>query len=136
MPKRKAPAPAPLRRFLIEERPAEGYWHHWVGDFSGRDAAIEFAKSRVTSTSFAVADITDLDYALWSFKEAGQASDHDCRIGHEIAVVLCGGDGPAREVTEQDLIDLERDAFVRLLGIKETQDRITHMLTTGKPLRN
>ena len=82
------------------------------------------------------AGVANLDYALWSFKEAGQASDHDVRIGHEIAVVLCGGDGPAREVTEQDLIDLERDAFVRLLGTKETQARIAHMLTTGKPLRN
>jgi 3-hydroxyacyl-CoA dehydrogenase len=82
------------------------------------------------------AGVANLDYALWSFKEAGQASDHDVRIGHEIAVVLCGGDGPAREVTEQDLIDLERDAFVRLLGTKETQERIAHMLTTGKPLRN
>jgi 3-hydroxyacyl-CoA dehydrogenase len=68
--------------------------------------------------------------------EAGQASAHDVRLGHEIAVVLCGGDGPAREVTEQDLLDLERDAFLRLLGTKETQERIMHMLATGKPLRN
>ena len=80
--------------------------------------------------------VGNLDYALFSFKEAGQASDHDVRIGHEIAVVLSGGDGPPREVTEQDLLDLERDAFLRLLGTKETQERITHMLTTGKPLRN
>jgi 3-hydroxyacyl-CoA dehydrogenase len=82
------------------------------------------------------AGVANLDYALWSFKEAGQASDHDVRIGHEIAVILCGGDGPPREVSEQDLCDLERDAFLRLLGTKETQDRIAHMLTTGKPLRN
>jgi 3-hydroxyacyl-CoA dehydrogenase len=39
-------------------------------------------------------------------------------------------------VTEQDLLDLERDAFLRLLGTKETQARIQHMLTTGQPLRN
>jgi len=51
-------------------------------------------------------------------------------------VVLCGGDGPARRVTEQDLLDLERDAFLRLLGTAETQARIAHMLTTGTPLRN
>jgi 3-hydroxyacyl-CoA dehydrogenase len=82
------------------------------------------------------AGIANLDYALWSFREAGQASAHDVRIGHEIAVVLSGGDGPARTVTEQDLLDLERDAFLRLLGTKETQERIAHMLTTGKPLRN
>lgn len=78
----------------------------------------------------------NLEYALFSFKEAGQASDHDVRIGREVARVLCGGDGPPRDVTEQDLLDLERDAFLRLLGTKETQARITHMLETGQPLRN
>ncbi len=114
-----------------------------------RDTLIADAKARVLDlapdyvaplprrmVALGKAGVANLDYALWSFKEAGQASDHDVRIGREIAVVLCGGDGPAREVTEQDLIDLERDAFLRLLGTKETQDRITHMLTTGKPLRN
>jgi 3-hydroxyacyl-CoA dehydrogenase len=78
----------------------------------------------------------NLDYALFSFNEAGQASAHDVRIGHEVAWVLCGGDGPPREVTEQDLLELERDAFLRLLGTKETQERIRHMLETGQPLRN
>jgi 3-hydroxyacyl-CoA dehydrogenase len=80
--------------------------------------------------------VANLDYALWSFQEAGQASAHDVRIGHEVACILAGGDGPAREVTEQDLLDLERDSFLRLLGTKETQERIAHTLTTGKPLRN
>ena len=114
-----------------------------------RDTLIADAKARVIDlaadyvtplprkmTALGKAGVGNLDYALFSFKEAGQASDHDVRIGHEIAVVLCGGDGPAREVTEQDLLDLERDAFLRLLGTKETQARITHMLTTGRPLRN
>jgi 3-hydroxyacyl-CoA dehydrogenase len=80
--------------------------------------------------------IGNLYYALFAFKEAGQASDHDVRVGREIAYVLCGGDGPPRTVTEQDILDLERDSFLRLLGMKETQDRIAHMLKTGKPLRN
>jgi len=80
--------------------------------------------------------VANLDYALWSFKEAGMASAHDVRIGHEVALILAGGDGPAREVSEQDLLDLERDSFLRLLGTKETQERIAHTLTTGKPLRN
>jgi 3-hydroxyacyl-CoA dehydrogenase len=78
----------------------------------------------------------NLDYALFSFKEAGQASDHDVRIGHWVAYVLSGGDGPPRDVTEQDLIDLEREATLSLLGTAETQARIKHMLETGKPLRN
>jgi 3-hydroxyacyl-CoA dehydrogenase len=87
-------------------------------------------------TALGRAGVGNLDYALWSFKEAGQASEHDVRIGHEVAVVLSGGDGPPREVTEQDLLDLERDAFLRLLGTKETQARIAHMLATGQVLRN
>ncbi len=78
----------------------------------------------------------NLEYALFSFKEAGQASEHDVRIGREVARVLCGGDGPPRDVTEQDLLDLERDAFLRLVGTRETQERIKHMLETGTPLRN
>ena len=114
-----------------------------------RDTLLADAKARVldlapdyvtpqlrTMRSLGREGLGNLDYALFSFKEAGQASDHDVRIGREIAVILCGGDGPPRDVTEQDLLDLERDAFLRLLGTKETQDRITHMLTTGKPLRN
>lgn len=114
-----------------------------------RDVLIADAKARVLDlagdyvapqmkrmTALGRAAVANLDYALWSFKEAGQASDHDVRIGHEVACILSGGDGPAREVTEQDLLDLERDAFLRLLGTKETQARIAHMLTTGKPLRN
>ena len=78
----------------------------------------------------------NLDYALFSFKEAGQASEHDVRLGHEVAYVLAGGDGPPRQVSEQDIIDLEREATLKLLGTAETQARIKHMLETGKPLRN
>ena len=78
----------------------------------------------------------NLKYALFSFREAGQASEHDARIGYEIAYVLCGGDGPARTVTEQDILDLERESFLKLLGTKETQERILYTLKTGKPLRN
>ncbi len=82
------------------------------------------------------AGMGNLHYAAWAMHEAGQASDHDVRMALEIARVLCGGDGPARTVTEDDVLDLERDAFLRLLGTKETQERIAHMLKTGKPLRN
>ncbi len=78
----------------------------------------------------------NLSYALFSFHEAGQASAHDVRIGHEISYVLCGGDGPPRMVTEQDILDLERESFLKLLGMKETQERIMYTLKTGKPLRN
>jgi 3-hydroxyacyl-CoA dehydrogenase len=80
--------------------------------------------------------IGNLRYALWQFQEAKQASEHDALVGNQVAYVLCGGDGPAREVTEQDILDLEREGFLKLLGTKKTQERIAHTLKTGKPLRN
>ena len=78
----------------------------------------------------------NLEYALWAAKEGGQASAHDVRVGRAIAYVLCGGDGTPRDVTEQDILDLEREQFLMLLGTKETQERIAYTLKTGKPLRN
>ena len=54
----------------------------------------------------------NLRYALFSFREGGYASEHDAVIGEKIAYVLCGGDGPPREVSEQDILDLEREAFL------------------------
>jgi 3-hydroxyacyl-CoA dehydrogenase len=78
----------------------------------------------------------NLRYALFAFQEAGQASAHDVFIGNQVAYVLAGGDGPPRDVTEQDILELEREAFLKLLGTPETQARIKHTLETGKPLRN
>ena len=75
------------------------------------------------------------DMVLYSFKVAGQASEHDCAVGHEVATILCGGVAGGMK-TEQDLLDLERESFLRLCGMQKTRDRIAHMLTTGKPLRN
>lgn len=78
----------------------------------------------------------NLRYAAWAMREAGQISEHDARIAHELAYVMAGGDGPRRPVTERDLLDLEREAFLRLLGTPETQQRMKYTLETGKPLRN
>ncbi len=75
------------------------------------------------------------DLALYNFRCAGQASEHDCTIGHEVARVLCGGEGGGKK-TEWDLLDLERESFLKLAGMQRTRDRVAHMLTTGKPLRN
>lgn len=80
--------------------------------------------------------IGNLRYGVWSLHEAGQISEHEVMIAGEIALVLCGGDGPPRQVTEQDILDLEREGFLRLLGTAKTQERIEHTLKTGKPLRN
>ena len=78
----------------------------------------------------------NLKYALFAFAEGGAASAHDVFIGNQIAYVLSGGDGPPREVTEQDILELEREGFLKLLGTPETQARIKFTLETGKPLRN
>jgi len=65
------------------------------------------------------------------------ASEHDIKIAHKIAWVLCGGDlsGP-QQVSEDYLLDLEREAFLSLCGEPKTLERIQHMLQTNKPLRN
>jgi 3-hydroxyacyl-CoA dehydrogenase len=78
----------------------------------------------------------NLRYAAWAMHEAGQITDHEVRIAHELAYILSGGDGPPRRVTEVDILALERESLLRLAATKETQERIQHMLTTGKPLRN
>ena len=78
----------------------------------------------------------NLRYAVWAMREAGYLTAHEVTIASKVAYVLAGGDGPPREVTEQDVLDLEREAFLSLLGTRETQERIVHTLKTGKPLRN
>jgi 3-hydroxyacyl-CoA dehydrogenase len=68
---------------------------------------------------------------------AGRISDYDLVIGRKLATVMAGGALPhPSTVTEQELLDLEREAFLSLLGERRTLERIQHMLKTGKPLRN
>jgi 3-hydroxyacyl-CoA dehydrogenase len=64
-------------------------------------------------------------------------SDHEQKIGNKVAEVLCGGAvSPGTPVSEQYLLDLEREAFKSLCGERKTQERIQYTLKTGKPLRN
>lgn len=64
-------------------------------------------------------------------------SKHDAKIARKVAGILTGGGvTPGTDLTEQNLLDLEREAFLSLLGEQKTIDRIRHMLTTNKPLRN
>jgi 3-hydroxyacyl-CoA dehydrogenase len=64
-------------------------------------------------------------------------SEHDMKIAMKIANVMCGGDlSYPQEVSEQYLLDLEREAFVSLCGERKTLERIQSILTGGKPLRN
>ena len=65
------------------------------------------------------------------------ASEHDIKIARKVAHVLCGGDlTGTQQVSEQYLLDIEREAFLSLCGEQKTLERIQHMLTTNKPLRN
>jgi 3-hydroxyacyl-CoA dehydrogenase len=65
------------------------------------------------------------------------ASEHDAKIAGKLAYVLCGGDISAPAwVDPWYILDLEREAFVSLMGEQKTRDRMMHMLQTGKPLRN
>ena len=75
--------------------------------------------------------------ALHMMKQGGYISDHDQLIGKKLANVMCGGNlNHKTKVSEQYLLDLEREAFVSLCGERKTQERIAAMLKTGKPLRN
>jgi 3-hydroxyacyl-CoA dehydrogenase len=75
--------------------------------------------------------------ALWTMHESGFITDHDVTVSQKLGYVLCGGNVLAdTKVSEQYLLDLEREAFLSLCGDPKTQARMQHMLTTGKPLRN
>lgn len=68
---------------------------------------------------------------------AGQISDHDALIGRKLASILAGGALPhPTRVSEQYLLDLEREAFLSLCGEVKTQERMAYTLKTGKTLRN
>jgi 3-hydroxyacyl-CoA dehydrogenase len=67
----------------------------------------------------------------------GKASEHDAVIGRHLARVVTGGEcSPITPITEQHVLDLEREAFLSLCGMEKSQDRMQAILMTGKPLRN
>jgi 3-hydroxyacyl-CoA dehydrogenase len=81
--------------------------------------------------------IAVVETQLYNMKCGGYISDHDERIARKLANILGGGDvAPGTLVAEQYLLDLEREAFLSLCGERKSQERIQHMLKTGKPLRN
>ena len=73
-------------------------------------------------------------HAMWRGK---YISEHDKLIAEKLAYVMCGGDlSAATTVTEQYLLDIEREAFLSLCGERKTLERLQSILTSGKPLRN
>jgi 3-hydroxyacyl-CoA dehydrogenase len=78
-----------------------------------------------------------LQMGLFYMREGGYISEYDEHVAKKVAHIMSGGNLPdGTEVTEQYLLDLEREAFVSLCGEAKTQARIEYMLKTGKPLRN
>ena len=81
--------------------------------------------------------LATLKLAVWTMREGQFISEHDAKIANWVAYALCGGKvTPGTLVSEQYLLDLEREAFLSLCGEKKTQERIGFTLKTGKPLRN
>ena len=74
---------------------------------------------------------------LQQMRASGQASEHDQKVGEKLAYILSGGDLTSLHfVSEQYILDLEREVFLSLCGEPKTLERIKHTLKTGKPLRN
>ncbi|HEX8476314.1 MAG TPA: 3-hydroxyacyl-CoA dehydrogenase/enoyl-CoA hydratase family protein [Pyrinomonadaceae bacterium] len=81
--------------------------------------------------------LATLRLGIHQMKRGGFISDYDALIGEKLARIMTGGDlNHPTQVSEQYLLDLEREAFLSLCGQRQTQERIAHMLKTGKPLRN
>jgi len=79
----------------------------------------------------------NLAAGLHGMKEGHMLSEHDYKIGLKLAFVLTGGNVMANtRVTEERLTDLEREAFMSLVGEEKTKERMMYMLQNGKPLRN
>jgi len=81
--------------------------------------------------------LATLKLGVWTMRQGDYISDHDVKVANWVAHVLCGGRiAPGTPVSEQYLLDLEREAFLSLCGENKTQERIAFTLKTGKPLRN
>ncbi|MGB9029818.1 MAG: 3-hydroxyacyl-CoA dehydrogenase/enoyl-CoA hydratase family protein [Acidobacteriaceae bacterium] len=78
-----------------------------------------------------------LRIGIYMMRQGEYASDHDVTVATHLAEVLCGGNvTPGAPVSEQYLLDLEREHFLSLCGERKSQERIAHTLKSGKPLRN
>jgi len=81
--------------------------------------------------------LATLKLGVYLMRQGDYISDHEVKIGNQVAEVLCGGHVTAgTPVSEQYILDLEREGFKSLCGEKKTQERIQYTLKTGKTLRN
>jgi 3-hydroxyacyl-CoA dehydrogenase len=105
----------------------------WKPDASSWQEGAQNTQIKVLGESFLAA----AKMAIHLMVRGGYASDYDAHVARKLANILAGGALSAPQtVSEQYILDLEREAFVSLCGEKKTQERIAHTLKTGKPLRN
>lgn len=125
----------------------------------GRDKIIMNQGRRIAEAKRTVIDLFDTGYvtpiqktdikvlgrsalgALYAgingMQKGGYATDHDALVGKKLAYVMCGGDlSEPTQVSEQYLLDLEREAFLSLCGERKTLERIQSVLKSGRPIRN
>ena len=108
----------------------------------GKAFALELAKSyvpRATPQFIGLGDAgrATMETILQDFVDKGIAQAHDMTVSRQLAHVLCGGDAMrGATVTEQQMLDLERAAFITLAHTEQTRARIEHMLNSGRALRN
>jgi len=78
-----------------------------------------------------------LKMGVYLMRQGDYITDYEVKLGNKIAEILCGGNvSPGTPISEQYLLDLEREGFKSLCGEKKTQERIQYTLKTGKTLRN
>jgi 3-hydroxyacyl-CoA dehydrogenase len=81
--------------------------------------------------------LATLKMGVHMMRQGDYVTDYEVKLGGKIAEVLCGGNvTPGTPVSEQYILDLEREGFKSLCGEKKTQERIQYTLKTGKTLRN
>jgi 3-hydroxyacyl-CoA dehydrogenase len=94
-------------------------------------------RDRANVTAMGEEGLARFRWELHLLRRADHITEHDARIADRLAYILCGGALiHATEVSEEYLLELEREAFLSLVATPETLARIRHMLETGKPLRN
>lgn len=109
---------------------------------TAKDKVLQLAKNYTApvpkeATVLGRAGIATLNTALNEFFLAKYMSEYDQEIARKLAYVICGGDLTGQQkVSEQYLLDIEREAFLQLLGNQKTLDRIQYLLMNNKPLRN
>ena len=105
----------------------------WKPSASSWQEGAQTTQIKVLGESFLAA----AKMAIHLMVRGGYASDYDAHVARKLANILAGGALSAPQfVSEQYVLDLEREAFVSLCGEKQTQQRIAHTLKTGRPLRN